>query len=182
MIAAEAMDDDNELWVRYRHDFICRSLRLESLSTSHLTESLLESYMGDLKTSQSKKALPRLAMLHIRLHVHQLDLTRVTRILRPVSMLHPELTLTPTSSEKTCFNTHNVPAIIIGHIFSLMREACMESIPEKTERCNQYLKSYQDLVSLFSSSFLKFHQCGSFQAMHQEAFGWLMGDVHLSLC
>ena len=53
-----------------------------------LKQEILNVYIGAVDT---KDALTQLVSLHVRLHVHQLNLTKVASILRPICRVHHEL-------------------------------------------------------------------------------------------
>lgn len=140
---------------RYFDDFICRKLHLEALGStrSPLTSQLLRSYTGDLKAGETNDVLGHLAELHIRVHVRKLNLTRVTTILKPFSMVQFEMKdqLTPDCPKEALLGSqHEAPVgIIVDHIFQYVKRASGKPPGERTHQLNLFYKRYNDLVSQF---------------------------------
>ena len=159
IVAAEAVDSDPDgcVWSRYFEDFAYHKLHLES-KVPTLTKSLLESYIGTLDNSHG---LAQLVSLHVRLHLRQLDLTKVTRVLRPISRMHEEMkTLSPTRADPAVTLaglasvavpkstvTIGFTALVVDTLFSFLNTACTQaSDAAGDEKLKQYYKCCRELV------------------------------------
>ena len=151
-------DSAHDLWKRYFMDLVHDKLHLEA-DVAPLTYSLLESHIGVLEGG----ALTRLVMLHVRLHVRQLDIAKVANILRQITRIHqktlttsavaPDVTLAAlVSNVMTCEQTKHpsLAATVINTLFQSLRffvaeVACTSEVEDS--HVNQWYSSYQSLVS-----------------------------------
>ncbi len=156
-MAAGAMDSDDgeELWARYFEEFTMRTLHLDS-EKSLLLKKLLEAYIGPLESSS---ALSRLVSLHVRVHLLQLDLNKLTRILKPISALQEEMeasyiTADPTASlVSATFPVHSVskaPPNLASHIVGMLYKFLSQTGATETENLASWYMCYADIVSTLS--------------------------------
>ena len=84
-VVAEAMQRDDSLWKHYCEDFIWYKLHLSPEKTLFV-QDILHLYIGS-DLLDCTDALSKLVSLHVRLHVHQLDIAKVLKVLKPISKL-----------------------------------------------------------------------------------------------
>ena len=155
-VAVEAMQSDNTLWVRYFDDFARHKLHL--LETTLLTRHILHLYIG-IDSLNCEDALSKLVSLHVRLHVHHLDIAKVVRVLNPISKLEsqgsplksdPAITLalkSVVSPEHTVGQKR--PPNISSFIVTMLFETFSEAVSTKsTDKLTEWHKSYLGIVSL----------------------------------
>lgn len=83
-MAIEAMLHDSELFKRYSEAFTHQKLRLTT-GTDGVSYKILR--LTFLQLHPDQDILTRLALLHICMHVYQLDLSRLVQVLRPLDIL-----------------------------------------------------------------------------------------------
>ena len=91
-----ALLDDNELWQKYLEDFTHQKLHLDFSSTG-ISHKILQVAFGKL---EERDALHRLAILHVYVHIHKLNLAKVVSILRPLDKIEVAASIFPSLSEK----------------------------------------------------------------------------------
>ena len=154
-VAVEAMKVDDTLWVRYFDDFARDKLHLPNEITP-LTRQILQVYIG-INALESNDTLSKVVSLHVRLHVHQLDISKVVRVLKPVSELE-SLSLKPDPTATLAFESlvspkhiagqkrlPNISSFIVTKLFETFCEAALKSTC--TVKLTQCCKSYLDMVS-----------------------------------
>ena len=159
-VAVEAMKADHTLWMHYFDDFARHKLDLNEITP--LTRQILEVYIG-INAPDCNDALSKVVSLHVRAHVHQLDISKVVRVLRPVSELEirssslkadPAATLTLESvvSPKHIAGQKRLPNIssfIVSMLFETFCEAAMRGTVELTQCCKSYLGIVRSLLLHF---------------------------------
>ena len=123
-----------------------------------LTRHILHEYIG-IDTFDCEDELSKLISFHVRLHVHNLDIAKVTRLLEPISKLetkslslHPDPT-TPfaqtsvVSPEYTVGQKRlpNISLFIVAKLFGAFSEAASTT---NTDKLTQWHRSYLGIVSL----------------------------------
>ena len=161
-VAIEAMEVDDTLWVRYFDDFARGKLHLPTEITP-LTRQILQVYIG-IDALQSSDTLSKVVSLHVRHHVHQLDISNVVRVLKPVSELESS-SLEPDPSTTLTFESlvspkhsaghkrlPNISSFIVTKLFETFCEAALKST--FTVKLTQCCKSYLDMVSSLIACYL----------------------------
>ena len=154
-IAVEGMKADDTLWNHYVDDFTQHKLHLLNKGTP-LMRKILQVYIGS-DALDCNDILSKVVSLHVRLRVHQLDISKVVRVLRPVSEL--ESSLKPDPAATRAFESLVSPKRIAGQkqlpdilsfIVNMLFEAFCESAHGSTVMLTQCCKSYLGIVrSLF---------------------------------
>ena len=91
-----ALLEEDTLWRKYLEDFTHQKLRLE-FGNAGISHKVLRAAFGRL---EERNALQRLAILHVYVHVHKLNLAKVVSILRPLDKIEEAVSLFPSMSEK----------------------------------------------------------------------------------
>lgn len=152
------MKTNNTLGVDYFDDFAGHKLHMFKEITP-LTRQILQVYIG-IDALDSNDILSKVVSLHVRLHVHQLDISKVVRVLRPVpelegSSLKPDFSTT-LAFESLVSPKHiadqkwlpNISSFIVTMLFETFCEAALRSTC--TVKLTQCCKSYLGIVcSLF---------------------------------
>ena len=165
-VAVEAMKADDTLWIHYFDDFARQKLHLFNEITP-LTRQILQVYIG-INAPDCNDTLSKVVSLHVRAHVHQLDISKVVRVLRPVSELEirsssfkadPAATLTLESvvSPKHIAGQKRLPNIssfIVSMLFkafceATMRGTALRTTVELTQCCKSYLGIVRSLLLHF---------------------------------
>ena len=159
-VAVEAMEVDDTLWIHYFDDFARDKLHLPN-DIAPLTRQILQVYIG-VNALDCKDMLSKLVSLHVRLHVHQLDIAKVVRVLRPMleleregSSLKPDPTATLTlesvvSPKHTAGQKRlpNISSFIVIMLFETFCEAALRSSVKLTQCCKSYLGIVCSLFAL----------------------------------
>ena len=95
-LAVDAMLKDNDLWLKYLEDFTHQRLHLD-FGSSGISNKILLAAFGKL---EDKDALQRLAILHVYVHIHKLNLAKVASVLRPLDKIEVAASLLPSLHEK----------------------------------------------------------------------------------
>ena len=95
-LAVHALLEEDTLWRKYLEDFTHQKLRLE-FGNAGISHKVLRAAFGRL---EERNALQRLAILHVYVHVHKLNLAKVVSILRPLDKIEEAVSLFPSMSEK----------------------------------------------------------------------------------
>ncbi len=168
-VTVRALNEDptecRELWDKYFADLVHHKLHLQG-QVIPLTLKLLESYVGIPKGDD---ALNWLVALHVRLHVRQLNITKLTNILRPISRIHHEIEVEKTLMSPTSVHpaatlatlasvitpedvTHpTLAAFVIETLFhslQLLVTTSTSSTDVESSGLVQWYHSYRDLVSV----------------------------------
>jgi len=153
------MKANNHLWIQYFDEFARHKLGLFKQITP-LTRQILEVYIG-IDALDCKDALSKVVSLHVRLYVHQLDISKVVRVLRPVLELETEgssldddptgtFTFKSLVSPKHIAGQKQLPNISSFVVFMLFKTFC-EAAPRSTVMLTQCCKCYLGIVgSLFA--------------------------------
>ncbi len=155
-VTASAMNEyGGEIWNRYFMDFAHKKLHLQPEVTP-LTNEILKAYIGPVTGSS---ALERLVSLHVRLHVYQMDLTKVTAILKPITKmqqsLHPAATgslayLSLASTLHDPKSIDRIPQTFVSPIVKTLYTFALHMSTAETdpESLNFWYQSYSEIVSL----------------------------------
>jgi len=156
-VAVEAMKADDTLWIHYFDDFARQKLHLFNEITP-LTRQILQVYIG-INALDCNDTLSKVVSLHVRLHVHQLDISKVVRVLRPVSELESEgsslqpvptatLTLESLASPEHTVGQKRLPnlsSFVVDMLFKTFHESALRT----TVKLSQCCKSYFGIVFAF---------------------------------
>ena len=152
-------DDGEALWTRYFEEFTHCKLHLDS-EVSPLLKKILEAYIGPLENTD---ALSRLVSLHVRVHLLQLDLNKLTRILKPLSTLQEEMeasciTVEPTASlVSATFPVHSVgkaPPNFASHIVGMLFKFLSQTAATDINNLASWYRCYADIVSILSLAYI----------------------------
>ena len=94
-------DDTGSIWKRYCSEFVHHKLHIHE--ENELTVELLEAYIRTVDTS-NVSSTSRMIALHVHIEEHQLNLSQLSHIIRPVSKFRGddlETTFTLTKSDST---------------------------------------------------------------------------------
>ena len=157
-ITASAMNEYRDrIWNRYFDDFVHYKLHLTP-EASLLAIEILKAYIGPVT---GRSALARLVSLHVRLHVYQMDLTKVTAVLKPISRmqqsLHPAATgsladLSVTSPLHDPKSIARIPQTFVSLIVETLYTFAlhMSTTESESESLESWYQSYSDIVSTSS--------------------------------
>ena len=141
------MKVDDSLWNKYFEDFAQQKLHL----STPFTRQILQTYIG-INALDDDDILSKIVSLHVRLHVYQIDISKVVRVLRPVSELEsegssliPDLTAT-FAFESVVSPKHiagqkrlpNISSVIISMLFNTFCEVALRSSDNLTQCCKSY--------------------------------------------
>lgn len=107
MVSLHALlNGGDELWKRYLDDFTRHKLHLDFGSTG-ISHKILRVAFGKL---EEQAALQRLAILHVYVHIHKLNLAKVVSVLRPLERIEVAASILPTLSVQSPTQSflHNV--------------------------------------------------------------------------
>ena len=153
-VVAEAMQRDDSLWTHYCEDFIWYKLHLSPEKTL-FGQDILPLYIGS-DVLDCTDALSKLVSLHVRLHVYQLDIAKVIKVLKPISKLESissPLMSNPTtifalksvvSPEHTMAEKRlpNISSFIVTMLFEAFSEAASK------DELTQWRRSYLNIVCI----------------------------------
>ena len=156
-VAVEAIQSDDSLWNRYCDDFAQYKLHLPEMTS--LTRYILHLYIG-IDTLNCEDALSKLVSLHVRLHVHHLDIAKVVRVLNPISKLETQGSpLKPDPTKTFALKSVVSPEHTVGRkrlpniscfIVTMLFETFSEAVSTKsTDKLTEWYKSYLGIVSLW---------------------------------
>ena len=142
------MRTNNTLWRDYFDDFARHKLHMLK-EISPLTRQILQVYIG-INALESNDTLSEVVSLHVRLHVHQHDISKVVRVLRSVSQLEGS-SLKPDPTATLAFESlvspkhiadqkrlPNISSFIVTMLFETFCEA-LRSTVKLTQCCKSYL-------------------------------------------
>ena len=146
----------DKIWNRYFDDFAHDKLHLKP-EVSPLTKQILRAYIGPVTGSD---ALVRLVSLHVRLHVYQMDLPKVTTILKPISKMQPEMNPVATGSLANLLSVassmhdfksfvripQTLVSLIVETLFTFASH--MSTAESESESLKSWYQSYSDIVSI----------------------------------
>lgn len=103
-VAIQALCENDSLWQKYLEDFTHQKLHLEygNTGTGH---KILRAAFGKL---EKREAFLRLAILHVYVHIHKLNLAKVVSILRPLDKIEVAVSVFPSLSEKIHNPAHSL--------------------------------------------------------------------------
>lgn len=165
-VAVRAMISSDGLWQNYLEDFTHQKLRLE-FGNSGISHKVLQAAFGKL---EERGAVQRVAVLHVYIHLHKLNLAKIVSILRPLDQIErakavfPSLTEGARSPSQILHDMESngnflgcpetLSAFIINTLFSAIASICMNCTtpddPKLEEREEQqitlWFKAYKDVV------------------------------------
>lgn len=165
-VAVRAMMSLDGLWQNYLEDFTHQKLRLE-FGNSGISHKVLQAAFGKL---EERSALQRVAVLHVYIHLHKLNLAKIVSILRPLDQIERAKAVLPSLTRGTRSPSHilhdmernenflgcpeTLSAFIISTLFSAIAGICMNCTtpddPKLGEREEQqiilWFKAYKDVV------------------------------------
>ena len=153
-VAVESMNNDTaqEIWKRYFEDFAHFKLHLES-KVLPLTIEILKAYIGLM---DERDSLTRLVSLHVRFQVGQLDLRKLSGILRPISRVQQEMQALSTSVAASITSTVDIQSIIkmpptLGVLTVNTLFTAISSLQASDdEKICQWHRSYNDIVRSYT--------------------------------
>ena len=84
MLAVEAMGLHPELWQHYFDDFLLHKLQLEGLHSGGISQRVLHVIFEQL---HKQEAISRVVSLHCYSHIYNVDLTKMTNLLRLLNQI-----------------------------------------------------------------------------------------------
>lgn len=90
------MTKNDILWQKYLEDFTHQKLGLEFGSTG-ISQKVLRAAFGNL---QERTVVQRLAVLHVYVHIHKLNLAKVVSILRPLEQIEKAKAVLPSLTSR----------------------------------------------------------------------------------
>ena len=166
-VAVRAMMSLDGLWQNYLEDFTHQKLRLE-FGNSGISHKVLQAAFGKL---EERSAVQRVAVLHVYIHLHKLNLAKIVSILRPLDQIERAKAVLPSLTRGTRSPSHilhdmesnenflgcpeTLSSFIISTLFSVIAGICMNCTtpdnPKLEEREEQqitlWFKAYKDVVS-----------------------------------
>lgn len=154
------------LWQNYLEDFTHQKLRLE-FGNSGISHKVLRAAFGKL---EERSAIQRIAVLHVYIHLHKLNLAKIVSILRPLDQIEKAKAVLPSLTERVSSPSHilqdmegdgnllgcpeTLSAFIISTLFSAIAGISMNCTTpddpklEETEvqQVKLWFKAYKDVV------------------------------------
>ena len=167
-VAIRAMKSVDSLWQNYLEDFTHQKLRLE-FGNSGLSHKVLRAAFGKL---EERSAVQRVAVLHVYIHLHKLNLAKIVSILRPLDNIEKAKAVFPSLTERMGSPSHilqemesdgnllgcpeSLSTFIINTLFSAIAGISMSCTPpdnpnlEETEiqQIMLWFKAYKDVVGI----------------------------------
>lgn len=167
-VAIRAMKSIDSLWQDYLEDFTHQKLRLE-FGNSGLSHKVLRAAFGKL---EERSAVQRVAVLHVYIHLHKLNLAKIVSILRPLDKIEKTKAVFPSLTERigspsrifremeSDGNSLGCPetlsAFIINTLFSTIAGISMSCTPPDDPKLEEpevqqimlWFKAYKDVVSI----------------------------------
>lgn len=159
----------DDLWQKYLEDFTRQKLHLEFGNTG-ISHRILRAAFGKL---EKRSAVQRLALLHVYVHMHKVNLAKVVSILRPLDQIEVAVSVLPSlhsvqiSSPKHAFldksgsedvleSSEALSVFVISTLFNAISGigmSCSSSLnPHVGTREEQEIKvwfqAYRDVVSV----------------------------------
>lgn len=167
-VAVRAMKSVNGLWQKYLEDFTHQKLRLE-FGNSGISHKVLRAAFGKL---EERSAIQRVAVLHVYIHLHKLNLAKIVSILRPLDQIEKAKAVLPSLTEGISSPTHilsdieskgslldcpeSLSSFIINTLFRVIAgisKNCTTPDNPKLEEVEEqqitlWFKAYKDVVSI----------------------------------
>lgn len=124
-ITVQALMKSDNLWQKYLEDFTRQKLRLEFGSTG-ISHKILRAAFGKL---EKRNAIQRLALLHVYIHMHRVNLAKVVSILRPLDQIEVAVSVLP--------SLHSVPVSSPTH--ALIDESESQDVLESSEALSVFI-------------------------------------------
>ena len=161
------MKSEDSLWQNYLEDFTHQKLRLE-FGSSGLSHKVLRASFGKL---EERSAVQRVAVLHVYIHLHKLNLAKIVSILRPLDQIEKAKAVFPSLTERVGSPSHilqemesdgnllgcpeTLSAFIISTLFSAIAGISMSCTPPENPKLEEtevqqimlWFKAYKDVVS-----------------------------------
>ena len=167
-VGVDALLSVDCLWNKYLEDFTHQKLHLE-YGSSGISDKVLSAAFGKL---ENRSPVQRLAILHVYVHVHKLNLAKVVSILRPLDQVEDAvLTLTsmavnPPSSTQSLLDdvedgsdllgcSEALSSFIMNTLFNAIAGISMTYFAQgereleggEIEQVKLWFKAYKDVVS-----------------------------------
>ena len=101
-VAVKAMKSVDGLWQNYLEDFTHQKLRLE-FGNSGISQKVLQAAFGKL---EERSAIQRVAVLHVYIHLHKLNLAKIVSILRPLDQIEKAKAVLPSLTQGISSPSH----------------------------------------------------------------------------
>ena len=170
-LAVQVMRKTDFLWQKYLEDFTHQKLRLEFGSTG-ISQKVLRAAFGNL---EERNVVQRLAVLHVYVNIHKLNLAKVVSILRPLEQIERAKAALPSlvsrissptqslleeveGSENLLGHPEALSVFVINTLFNAIAAIGMSCAnttdPQLEEReagqVKQWYMAYRDVVSIIS--------------------------------
>ncbi len=103
----QALIKSDDLWQKYLEDFTRQKLRLEFGNTG-ISHKILRAAFGKL---EKRSAVQRLALLHVYIHMHKVNLAKVVSILRPLDQIQVAVSVLPSLHSVQITSPHHNPLV-----------------------------------------------------------------------
>ena len=178
-VVVRAMKVLDDLWQNYLEDFTHQKLRLE-FGNSGISDKVIQAAFGKL---EGRSAVQRVAVLHVYIDLHKLNLAKIVSILRPLDQIERAKAVLPSLTNNSRFNLENddsflgcpesLSAFIINTLFSAIAGIGMScDTPDdpqldetQLQQITVWFKAYKDVVR---KSVCKRYVFSSSQYMHTE--------------
>ena len=117
------------MWQQYLEDFTRQKLRLEFGNTG-ISHKILRAAFGKL---EKRSAVQRLALLHVYVHMHKVNLAKVVSILRPLDQIEVAVSVLP--------SLHSVQVTSPTSRHGLLDQSGSEDVLESSEALSVFIIS-----------------------------------------
>ena len=121
----QALVGSDNLWQKYLEDFTRQKLRLE-FGTTGISHRIIRAAFGRI---EKRSAIQRLALLHVYIHMHRINLAKVVSILRPLDQIQVAVSFLP--------SMHSVQMHTPSHM--LMDKSESEDVLESSEALSVFI-------------------------------------------
>ena len=126
-MTVQALKKSDGLWQQYLEDFTRQKLRLEFGNTG-ISHKILRAAFRKLEKCS---AIQRLALLHVYVHMHKVNLAKVVSILRPLDQIEVAVSVLP--------SLHSVQISSPNH--ALLDQSSSEDVLESSEALSVFIIS-----------------------------------------
>ncbi len=167
-LTIDALKTSDNLWQKYLEDFTRQKLRLEFGNTG-ISNKIYHAAFGKL---EKRTAIQRLALLHVYVHMHKVNLAKVVSILRPLDQIEvavANLPSMPISSPTPSFDAESgggddilesseaLSTFIINSLFNAISGigiSCCSSLnphvgKQEEQEIKVWFQAYRDMVSVW---------------------------------
>jgi len=168
-LTIDALKTSGNLWQKYLEDFTRQKLRLEFGNTG-ISNKIYHAAFGKL---EKRTAIQRLALLHVYVHMHKVNLAKVVSILRPLDQIEvavsnlPSFQSLPISSPSPDFEAESgnddilesseaLSMFIINSLFNAISGigmSCSSSLnpnvsTQEEQEIKVWFQAYRDMVRM----------------------------------